>query len=504
MVRFPLNSVSYSTLPLVVCGSQEIHHYIQTAAPILREVMGTFTRRELVKRVGTGGAAVTLVSSGGSAAENVSSASSTGERTAVESITTETRDSDSRDARDPASGGVPMYLYDAANTGVTSAVGPKTPPETVLTTTVEGGLFAPPAVGERLCYLTTADGRLLAIERDTGEIAWEHQSEDRLLTTPALDTERLYLANENRAVRAFDRDTGAQRWSVPYGLRGGGSTAPVLANDLLYAGSMDGYVRAFDTETGITHWEANLPGAVVTSVAVDGGYLYAAVDDSIYAVDAGRSSEHDDWVDSDSSDTATGDSAGSSDSADSSDSAGGDDHSSGARSALPEPVTRSHEWRTRVGARIRSSIAVRDGRVVVGTDDGLAVIDSRGGGTEWRQFRGSAVEASPAVTDERIYAATVHGDVVAYDARAGYEKWRSRFLVRIDTAPVLADGLLYVVTGDGRLTVLDPTDGSREWYLDRTHTMPTTPHVVDGTVYVADWDGTLSAHGAPVQSRGTD
>lgn len=374
---------------------------------------------------------------------------------------------------DPATDGVPMFLYNAANTGVTDASGPTETPAELWTVTIGTGVYSPPAIGETFCYSTTVDGRLVTVERRTGEEFWEFDAGDALLTTPALGEERVYLANENRDIYALDRRTGTVEWRIEDFVQGNGATAPVLANGLVHVGGSNGVVHAFDAETGRPHWRIQFPGALLSSFAVRGNNLYAATDRAVYALDASRveESEREDQR-----------------------SAGDDEDSSGATDgSLAEPVARERSWGKRLDAQVRASPAVRNEQVVVGTDEGVTALDATEGTVEWTTRGTETIRGSPAVTGDRVYAGTADGEVVAYTTKGGFEQWRQQVGRRIDTPVIVADGTLYAASTDGVVAALSPSDGTIQWEIQRDHVAPTAPHAVDDRLYLADWDGTLSA-----------
>ncbi|MWG35821.1 outer membrane protein assembly factor BamB family protein [Halomarina oriensis] len=204
---------------------------------------------------------------------------------------------------------------------------------------------------------------VVALETATGEIRWT--TTGSVEGAPATDGEAVYVATDGRdsatALLALDARDGSELWSRRLG-EGGPDVPVVLGEGLVYV-PRDGSLRAFDTATGDAVWTFTPDGETRVSaspalaqerlyvptsaessglVALDaatGERLWAAGDgpyrcspsvgdDGIYAVDFdGRLSLH--WRDG--------------------------------------PA----QWRVQVDAPVASSPVPSDGRVFVGTRDGL-------------------------------------------------------------------------------------------------------------------------------------
>ena len=110
-------------------------------------------------------------------------------------------------------------------------------------------------------------------------------------------------------------------------------------------------------------------------------------------------------------------------------------------------------WDVNVGSLVELPPVIGDGRVVVGTNHGLAIaIDIRSGAILWRTQLGGAVAASPALTGlpstpsagtpRLAVFATIPGDLIALDPATGALRWRISLGSSVETSPlVLGDGI---------------------------------------------------------------
>jgi outer membrane protein assembly factor BamB len=133
-------------------------------------------------------------------------------------------------------------------------------------------------------YVASDDGRLYRLDAGSGERRWAVQVEstavvrqpigdpesiwDRYGSDPVLGEEHLYLGTHDGRVLALDPETGATKWAY----RTGG---PILAavrvdGDRVYAGSYDGRVHALDAASGKALWTFDTRGPVVSTPALAG------------------------------------------------------------------------------------------------------------------------------------------------------------------------------------------------------------------------------------------
>jgi outer membrane protein assembly factor BamB len=144
-------------------------------------------------------------------------------------------------------------------------------------------------------------------------------------------------------------------------------------------------------------------------------------------------------------------------------------------------------WKFETRAAVRSSPAVADGVVYVGSDDGyLYAVDSGTGRERWRFKTGKAVYSSAAVAKGLVYVGSTDGHLYAVDGATGKQRWKfkpvpvlgcdSRTLWRpspaevrrlpgeaIYSSPVVSGRLVYVNSAQNALHALDSATGRWRW-----------------------------------------
>lgn len=237
--------------------------------------------------------------------------------------------------------------------------------------------------------------------------------------------------------------------------------SPVVVDGVVYTGSTGepGYLYALDAETGEERWSYETPGFVTSAPAVRDNVLYVGTwGRRVYAIDIADGTER---------------------------------------------------WTTDIGHRVgRSSPAVSDGRVILGTmgdgpmvvtgeteeDDfqacAIVALDTETGGELWRydEFgRKENIEASPAVADATAYVGSYDGAMLGVDVTDGTVTWRNNVGAKIRARPTVSDGLVYVMTsGPAELLAFDAATGDHRWTADFTALNGQgSPAVANGRVYVA-------------------
>lgn len=96
-------------------------------------------------------------------------------------------------------------------------------------------------------YITSYNGRLLAMEATSGEILWERETSSYL--SPLLVGDTLYTVTEGSHVLALDALSGRVMWESA-ALEGRSLTAPVFVDGRIALGDYEGYVHLLDADSG--------------------------------------------------------------------------------------------------------------------------------------------------------------------------------------------------------------------------------------------------------------
>ena len=99
-------------------------------------------------------------------------------------------------------------------------------------------------------YIGNVNGRVVALDEDTGEVAWVRVLGDFVYSSAAVSDRRVFVGSYDHHLYALDAVTGRVRWSVDAGERISGS--PSVIGGLVYVSTLardpaDGRTFALDT-----------------------------------------------------------------------------------------------------------------------------------------------------------------------------------------------------------------------------------------------------------------
>lgn len=311
----------------------------------------------------------------------------------------------------------PTYGYDQERTRSSPARHMRPPFRRLWTFHGRSLLELPPVVGYGRVYLTTFDGRLLALDAATGRAVWRYSSGRCGWASPALADRLVYdtfIGNEDchshatdGQVAAFDSRTGRLRWLRQIGPT---ESSPLVVDGVVYVGDWNGRVWALDAASGRTRWTSDLAGAIKGSLAMSDDRLFIGT----YA---------------------------------------GDVVSLDARSGRVL-------WRSGGHGPFYASPAVAYGRVFIGSlYGGVYAFGATTGHLLWSRPTGTYVYASAAIWRGLVLVGSYNHDFYAFDAGTGDIRWRFHADEVISGAASVVDGLVYFSTFGERTYALHAADG---------------------------------------------
>jgi outer membrane protein assembly factor BamB len=109
----------------------------------------------------------------------------------------------------------------------------------------DGGIWATPALGTGVLYVPTHTGRLLAVDRETGEITWEDSIGWHAWSSPLVVDGHLVVANCTGEMRSYSLGNPRQpqrEWTIEVGDWGCIESTPALWRGRMVVGRRDGYI----------------------------------------------------------------------------------------------------------------------------------------------------------------------------------------------------------------------------------------------------------------------
>ena len=169
------------------------------------------------------------------------------------------------------------------------------PPEGNLQPIVSG-----PVVALGKVYFGGSDGRVYALQADTGVEAWEpFQTGDKIWSTPVIADGTVYISSFDKKLYALDAATGEERWQTS---EAGGALAatPLVDNNTVYFGSFDRYLYAVSASDGSLKWKSEVEAGswFWAKPIIYNNTVYApSLDGKVYILDAENGDELIDAID---------------------------------------------------------------------------------------------------------------------------------------------------------------------------------------------------------------
>ena len=303
------------------------------------------------------------------------------------------------------------------------------------------------AVVDRTIYVGAMDGRLYALDLETGQTRWEYAAAGEIKSSPTVAGGRVYFGDESGVLHAVDAATGVLLWQTQ--VAGAISSSPNFFGSRLYFGSYDNNLYCVAAADGAVAWKSETAGYIHGTPAVWGATVaFAGCDGRLRVLDA-----------------------------------------------YAGTLVRALDLEDYVGA----SMAVAGDRGFVGTFGNQVLgIDLAAGAVAWRfrdPDRTFPFYASPALAESLLIVAGRDKTVRALGVDDGVPKWTYAAGARVDSSPVISGARVFFGTDGGDLVGLAIASGERLWQFAAGAAIAASPAVASGRLLIGATDGRLYCFG---------
>ncbi len=151
-------------------------------------------------------------------------------------------------------------IYAASQDGKVVALNPETGREQ-WTADLDTDLSAGPAAAEGAVVVASKDGDVILLDAQSGEEQWRAFIGGETLAHPLIKDDSIVVQSIDNRLQALSRFDGRQRWSIEQtmpALTMRGASSPLLVGTLVVAGFDNGRLLAVDAETGDVVWDSLL------------------------------------------------------------------------------------------------------------------------------------------------------------------------------------------------------------------------------------------------------
>jgi len=147
-----------------------------------------------------------------------------------------------------------------------------------------------PIAGIGKIFLGTENGKIFALEAETGQLVWQADIKGEVITAPAIDDGILVVNSASGIMKAFNAETGEELWKIQQdvpALTLRGISAPVIASGGVLLGTGKGEVGVFILEKGQQGWSTIIgepTGSTELERVIDVDSAPVVFGDKIYAI----------------------------------------------------------------------------------------------------------------------------------------------------------------------------------------------------------------------------
>lgn len=149
------------------------------------------------------------------------------------------------------------FIYAASADGVVVAVNRETG-KTVWRNKTKQEISGAVGAGSGLVLFGTREAEVFALDQLSGDILWRSSVSSEVLSAPQTNGNVVVLQTVDGKLVALDSGTGKQRWTYETNnpaLTLRGSSDPIVVNQMVIAGFANGMIAAVDSSNGFLRWE---------------------------------------------------------------------------------------------------------------------------------------------------------------------------------------------------------------------------------------------------------
>ncbi len=280
--------------------------------------------------------------------------------------------------------------------------------------------------GDRL-FVSSAFGRVFALDADTGSQIWVRDMEAPMTGAPTVKDGRVFVTSNNNEVFALNYDTGVPIWSdqaIAETARVLGSPSPAAVEDIVVVPYSSGEIIAYLASNGRRLWTdaLSMPGRFTPISSINdiaarpllaGGLVIAANQSGVTVAIDGRSG--------------------------------------------------NRVWAQAIGSTQAPALA-GEYLFVMGTDGTLAALNAGNGQVYWvraldgfrkmKKQKGRISYAGPIIASGRIVVISSRGDLLALDPQTGEEVASLKLGDAVYLEPIAVGDRLFVLTDGARLIAI--------------------------------------------------
>ena len=147
-----------------------------------------------------------------------------------------------------------------------------------------------PTAGLKKVFLGSENGKIYALDAQTGDLSWEANIKGEVINAPAIDSGIVVVNSASGIMKALNAETGEELWTVEQdvpALTLRGISAPVMASGGVLIGTGKGGVNVYLSNNGQEGWSTDIgepTGSTELERVIDVDSAPVVFGDKVYAV----------------------------------------------------------------------------------------------------------------------------------------------------------------------------------------------------------------------------
>jgi outer membrane protein assembly factor BamB len=319
--------------------------------------------------------------------------------------------------------------------------------ELLWTFAAEDSIESTAAIAAGVVYVGSLDGRLYALDLETGQLKWKYQASDEVKSSPSAYQNAVYFGDEAGDFHALDAKTGQRNWMF-HADAGIISSANFVGDRVLF-GAYDQFLYCLSTKDGGLIWKFETEGYVhCTPAIVNGSAIISGCDSYLRIINVSDGVE---------------------------------------------------KMQIDLGDYVGASAAILNNRAYVGTfGNRVLSIDLAQAKIVWRyehQKRQFPFYSSAAATKDLVIVGGRDTMIHALSPQTGKPLWTFPARAKVDSSPVIVGQRVFFGTASGVIYALNVNSGEAVWQFETGASIVASPSVAAGKLVIGSEDGVLYCFG---------
>ncbi len=156
-------------------------------------------------------------------------------------------------------------------------------------------IIAGPLAAQGKVYIATKGGIVYSLNVATGDIIWQFEARGEIWSMPSIAGDTLFIGSFNKNLYALDVNTGEEKWQQSFESQGPIVSTPLVYDNTVYVASFDRHIYALDVTNGQKIWQFPAEGEAENkpekwfwaSPVISNSTIYAPnMDGKVYVLDA--------------------------------------------------------------------------------------------------------------------------------------------------------------------------------------------------------------------------